>query len=411
MVDRADAVPVLAHLPLEAGCSVVHDGDAVIVALTPDVVRTASGAAAFAALDDAARAGFWVVSVAYDLGRSIERIEPRAADDLGLPDVMLARFDARLVLRPGHEPEVVGTGQTADTLARAAWRARRGGEPRFRPLRGRWTTSLDRAAHAAAVESVLELLRAGDCYQVNVTRRLTNATPAEPAALFATLARANPAPHAALLTTPDVALVCSSPELFLHVDDRGVVTRPIKGTGIHPERLAASAKDRAENVMIVDLARNDLGRVCEYGSISVSELCSVETHPGLYHLVSTVRGQLRADLGFADLVRATFPPASVTGAPKPRVLQAIEDLEPVRRGAYCGAIGWIDGDARRAELAVAIRTFTITASGTHFGVGGGIVADSRPDAEWAETELKSARLIGAASQAPVGVPTSVTNRR
>ena len=128
--------------------------------------------------------------------------------------------------------------------------------------------------------------------------------------------------------------------------------------------------------MIVDLARNDLGRVCEYGSISVPELCAVEAHPGLHHLVSTVVGRLRPDVGIAELVRATFPPASVTGAPKPRVLQAIEDLEPVRRGIYCGAIGWIDGDAARAELAVAIRTFTITHGATYLGVGGGIVADS-----------------------------------
>jgi para-aminobenzoate synthetase component 1 len=157
--------------------------------------------------------------------------------------------------------------------------------------------------------------------------------------------------------------------------------------------------------MIVDLARNDLGRVCAPGSVRVPELCAVESHPGLHHLVSTVRGHLRDDVGLGALVRATFPPASVTGAPKPRVLQAIEDLEPVRRGVYCGALGWIDtsaGDPERvtADLAVAIRTFTVLGtpgSGcTHFSVGGGIVADSRPDAEWAETELKAARLLAVA---------------
>ncbi len=143
--------------------------------------------------------------------------------------------------------------------------------------------------------------------------------------------------------------------------------------------------------MIVDLARNDLGRVCEFGSISVPALFEIERRPGLAHLVSSVRGRLRADVGLDDLVRATFPPASVTGAPKPRVLQAIEDLEPVRRGVYCGALGWIDATRDRAELAVAIRTFTITGGRTHFGVGGGIVADSCAPAEWAETELKAAR--------------------
>jgi para-aminobenzoate synthetase component 1 len=151
--------------------------------------------------------------------------------------------------------------------------------------------------------------------------------------------------------------------------------------------------------MIVDLARNDLGRVCMPGTVRVPALCAVEAHPGLCHLVSTVRGTMRDDVSLGALVRAVFPPASVTGAPKPRVLQAIEDLEPVRRGVYCGAVGWVDGDRRRAQLAVAIRTFTITASGTSFGTGGAIVADSTAAAEWDETELKAARLARAGSGA------------
>ncbi len=157
--------------------------------------------------------------------------------------------------------------------------------------------------------------------------------------------------------------------------------------------------------MIVDLARNDLGRVCTPGSVQVPALCSIESHPGLHHLVSTVRGRMRDDVGLGALVEATFPPASVTGAPKPRVLQAIEDLEPVRRGVYCGALGWIDtsaGDPDRitADLAVAIRTFTVLGAAgsgsTQFSVGGGIVADSHAEAEWAETELKAARLLAVA---------------
>jgi para-aminobenzoate synthetase component 1 len=212
--------------------------------------------------------------------------------------------------------------------------------------------------------------------------------------------RANPAPHAALCTfgdaLPGVAVVSASPELYLRVDGRTVETRPIKGTAADDVTLATSIKDRAENLMIVDLARNDLGRVCAYGSVHVPDLFTIEAHPGLFHLVSTVRGRLRDGAGLGDLVRATFPPASVTGAPKPRVLQAIEDLEPVRRGVYCGAVGWIDADRARAELAVAIRTLTIAGGRTHLGVGGGIVADSRADREWAETELKAAQLLRAA---------------
>ncbi len=211
--------------------------------------------------------------------------------------------------------------------------------------------------------------------------------------------RANPAPHATLCTfgdtLPGVAVASASPELFLRVDGRDVETRPIKGTAADRDALAASGKDHAENLMIVDLARNDLGRACEYGSVRVPSLFDIEPHPGLHHLVSTVRGRLRKDVSLGALVRATFPPASVTGAPKPRVLQAIEQLEPVRRGVYCGAIGWIDGDRGRAELAVAIRTFTIARGRTSLGVGGGIVADSDAAAEWQETELKAARLLHA----------------
>jgi para-aminobenzoate synthetase component 1 len=212
-----------------------------------------------------------------------------------------------------------------------------------------------------------------------------------------------------------ISVVSASPEGYLRLrPERAVETRPIKGTAATRAMLAASAKDHAENVMIVDLARNDLGRVCVSGSIHVPSLCSVEAHPGLHHLVSTVRGRLRPEVGVGALVGATFPPASVTGAPKPRVLQIIEELEPVRRGVYCGAFGWIDTRADdparvEADLAVAIRTFTILGrpehGRTHFGVGGGIVADSRPDAEWDETELKAARLLelaGADAGALVG---------
>jgi para-aminobenzoate synthetase component 1 len=251
---------------------------------------------------------------------------------------------------------------------------------------------------------------------VNLTRRLECDDALDPVALHAALSRAHPAPHLTLLDLPDLgpgtAVVSASPERFLRVRHRDVETRPIKGTAASSAVLRESAKDRAENVMIVDLARNDLGRVCEPGSIRVPSLCTIESHPGLHHLVSTVQGRLRDGVATAELLRATFPPASVTGAPKPRVLQAIEDLEPVRRGVYCGGLGWIDtssGDPARttADLAVAIRTFTMLGRPgegcTHFSVGGGVVADSKPELEWAETELKAARLLAVAgADAPLG---------
>ena len=248
--------------------------------------------------------------------------------------------------------------------------------------------------------AILELLRAGECYQVNLTRRLTVDHAHDPAVLYAALAARHPAPHISMLRLTvggrPIAVVSASPERFLSWSGRAVETQPIKGTDVDAAQLRASAKDHAENVMIVDLARNDLGRVCEPGSIHVPLLCAVEAHPGLHHLVSTVRGTLRADVGLGSLLAATLPPASVTGAPKPRVLQVIEELEPVRRGVYCGAFGWIDTERGEGDLAVAIRTFTVFDDRTELGVGAGIVADSSPSAEWAETELKASRLLAVA---------------
>jgi para-aminobenzoate synthetase component 1 len=252
------------------------------------------------------------------------------------------------------------------------------------------------------VATIRQHIGAGDCYQVNLTRRLTCEQEVDPVVLFAALERANPSPHGAFLRAGEtsdvhsVAVVSASPERFLSWRGPDVETRPIKGTAADPTALRASAKDRAENVMIVDLARNDLGRVCEPGTVVVSALCAVEAHPGLHHLVSTVRGRRRAGTGVGSLVRATLPPASVTGAPKPRVMQIIEDLEPVRRGVYCGAVGWIDTERDAGDLNVAIRTFTVAHGRTQLGVGAGIVADSEPASEWAETELKTARLLDAA---------------
>ncbi len=354
----------------------MRDGERWLVGEHATEVIIASGTDAFDALDAMARGGFWVGFVAYDLGRTIERVTPRAADDLGLPDLAFARFEHV------RETRVLPPRAAGATVRLGAGRS-----------------SLARIEHAARVEAIHALLRDGECYQVNLTRRLAFDASPDPRALFDALSRANPAPHAALCTfgdaLPGVAVVSASPELFLRIEGRAVETRPIKGTAADRRALASSAKDHAENLMIVDLARNDLGRVCEYGSVQVPSLFDIEPHPGLHHLVSSVRGRLREDVTLGGLVGATFPPASVTGAPKPRVLQAIEDLEPVRRGVYCGAVGWIDGDRKRAELAVAIRTFTIAEGRTYLGVGGGIVADSRADSEWAETELKAARLLRA----------------
>ena len=308
------------------------------------------------------------------------------------------RFAARAEITADGSIGWTGTGPARRALERAvADPAPAAGAP---PVSARWSSSLDRFEYEQRVGAIQELIRAGECYQVNLTRRLDG--PAlDPIALWDALGVGNPAPHAMFWRGGAVAagaptIVSASPEQFLRVDGDAVESRPIKGTASRATRLRTSEKDRAENVMIVDLARNDLGRVCRPGSIAVPELCRVEAHPGLVHLVSTVRGVRRPDVGFGGLLRATFPPASITGAPKPRVMQAIEDLETVPRGVYCGATGWIDADRDRADLAVAIRTFACGEHTTTLGVGAGITIDSDPAAEWAETELKAARLLALA---------------
>jgi para-aminobenzoate synthetase component 1 len=274
----------------------------------------------------------------------------------------------------------------------------------WQPLDRHWRSSLDRAAYVRAVQEVRERIAAGTVYQVNVCRVLSHELPAaaDLDGLDALLRQGNPAPHAARIRCRDAGLdvVSASPELFLSRRDRRLVTRPIKGTATTADEMLP--KDYAENVMIVDLMRNDVSGVCEPGTVSVDELCAVESHPGLVHLVSTVSGVLRPGVGWADVFAAAYPPGSVSGAPKSSALTAIRDLETAPRGPYCGAIGWVDADAREADLAVGIRTFWAEhdAAGRRwlrFGTGAGITWHSDPEGEWAETELKAARLIGLAA--------------
>ncbi|MCF4121885.1 chorismate-binding protein [Antribacter sp. KLBMP9083] len=339
------------------------------------------------------------------------------------------------------EPERLATGTwfiVADFEGRArAWRFTEvlpapaagetvGGRPAsdggwHGPAAGSWRSSLDRAGYEAAVARVREHVRDGDVYQANICRVLSAPLPArggegggEPdaQALTARLAAGNPAPHAAAVHVPassgvePVWVVSASPELYLSVDpgpDGPVAASgPIKGTARTPDGL--TDKDRAENIMITDLVRNDLQRACRPGTVEVTSLLALERHPGLVHLVSRVQGVLREDITGPDLWRhlfeATFPPGSVSGAPKSSALRIIGELEPVPRGPYCGAVGWVDGDAGTASLAVGIRTFWWTPDGggvLRFGTGAGITWGSDPAAEWHETELKAERLIGLAS--------------
>ena len=284
-----------------------------------------------------------------------------------------------------------------------------------RPYRGRpwvgvdpasWRSSLDEAAFRAGVDAIRAAIGRGDVYQVNLTRVLAAPLPegANVAALGAALADGNPAPFSAVVRLPDqgIHVASASPERFLERDGDRVWSSPIKGTAATPDRFLP--KDRAENVMIVDLVRNDLGRVCEWGSVRVPALCAVEEHPGLVHLVSTVEGRLRPGAGWAEAIGATFPPGSVTGAPKLAALDHIDRLETAPREVYCGAVGWVDADRRCGSLNVAIRTFWFAEDEIRFGTGGGITWDSDPGGEWAETELKARHLLQVAAGGPVGVP-------
>ncbi|MFF9651918.1 chorismate-binding protein [Streptomyces sp. NPDC014622] len=316
--------------------------------------------------------------------------DPAALESSGFWAVS-ADFEGRLVCA---RFDTVRT-QEVPAPVRGAWRG---------PAVDAWTSSLDRAAYMEGVRRIRAYIAAGEVYQANLCRVLTAALPdpaADVDALTALLARGNPAPHAGTIRLPahGVEIATASPELFLGRDGRTVESGPIKGTGRTEDDLLD--KDHAENVMIVDLVRNDLGRICATGSVTVPDLCVVEKHPGLVHLVSTVRGELAEGAGWPGLLAAAFPPGSVTGAPKSSALRIIEKLETAPRGPYCGGIGWVDADRRTASLAVGIRTFWIdrtwSAPVLRFGTGAGITWGSDPEREWDETELKASRLLAVAS--------------
>lgn len=276
------------------------------------------------------------------------------------------------------------------------------------PTRSAWQSSLDERQYRAAVASVRDAIARGDVYQANLCRVLSARVPdgADPFALARVLAAGNPAPHAGALRLPPVGasparlIACASPELYLSRRDGKLLSRPIKGTAAHPGGFLD--KDIAENIMIVDLVRNDLGAVAVTGSVQVPQFLAEEAHPGLVHLVSAVAADQRPGTSWADVFAATFPPGSVTGAPKSSALRLIDQLEPTGRGPYCGAFGWVDADEGTAELAVAIRTFWLDHDTDghprlHFGTGAGITWGSDPGLEWQETQLKAATLVGLAS--------------
>lgn len=362
--------------------------------------------------------------IAYDFGRRLERLaEPRGAS--GVDDMALGCYDVVVALDHATGQATIHSSGFPETGAAGEQRARRRGEAMrarlleaaLRPEAGRsagfqaippdgFRASHDRAAWLAAVESVREYIRAGDIFQANIARRFSAPLPAgfDPLAFYRALRRENPAPFAAFVNFGDVAIASSSPERFLTLRDGMVETRPIKGTAPRgadvvadaaaAAALLASEKDRAENVMIVDLLRNDLSRVCAPHSVQVDELCALESYANVHHLVSGVRGRLAAGRDAVDLIAATFPGGSITGAPKIRAMDIITEIEGAARDVYCGAIGYIgfDGDM---DLNIAIRTVALHNGEAVFQAGGGVTLLSDPSQEFDETETKAARLFSA----------------
>ena len=353
-------------------------------------------------------AGYWWAGwLSYDLGREIERLPDLGRDDLGLPPLALGRFEAWLEFDHARRIVTVHGGGDAGHLLEALGAAADTHAPAHAPVAG-WHSSLPRPDYEAAVQRAIDYICAGDMFQVNLSQRLSTEWDGDAFALYARLRHESPAPFAALVRLGGADVISASPERFLHRRGNMIETRPIKGTRPRMTDAAAdrrqalslrsSAKDVAENVMIVDLARNDLGRIAEFGTVSVEELCGLESHPGVHHLVSTITARTRADVSASDVIRATFPPGSVTGAPKVRALEIIEELEPVRRGPYCGAVGWF-GPGDELELSVAIRTMIAAQGALHLHVGGAVTADSDPAGEWQESMHKAARLLRAAGGA------------
>lgn len=351
-------------------------------------------------------AGGAVGFLAYDFGRGIERVPRLAEDDRGLPDLWFGLYDgiAALEHRTGRL-HLVALGLRADETSVLEELRAVVSEPvapgpvptRF----GEWTWNLSEDAFRAATRRVREYIAAGDVYQVNLSRRARCGFGGDPLRLYDALRRANPAPYGAYIDAGDWRILSTSPEQFLRKRGRALETRPIKGTrprGATPEAdranaeaLRISAKDRAELLMIVDLERNDLGRVAEFGSVSVSDPYALEHYARVIHQTARVRARLADGADVFDCLRALFPGGSITGAPKIRAMEIIEELEPTRRGVYCGSIGWI-GFGGDAEFSIAIRTLHVGRGVLDYQVGGGIVWDSDPEAELRETEDKGVAM-------------------
>ena len=424
-----------------------------VISLREGVLRDRSGAVLAAGSDEAIwaalgrafaavrapgdpRAAYlpgWIGYVGYEVGRHVERLPGRAVRDTSLPDLRLAFYDALLLhdalerrwslVELELEDPPPGAGAAGRTLRELAARAAAETPapdpppeaPRDADIRSAEAgarSNFSPADYRRAVRRCIDYIAAGDIFQVNLSQRFCVDDAPPPAAIYRALRGRNPAWYAGFLSFESggrpCAVLSSSPELFLRVRGGHVVTRPIKGTRRRTGRgaddraaradLLASPKDNAELAMIVDLLRNDLGRLCRFGSIRVTERRRLEAHPTVYHLVATVEGDVPARVGPAELLRATFPGGSITGAPKIRAMEIIDELEGVARGVYTGCLGIVCADGT-CEWNIAIRTIVYDAGRALVQAGGGIVADSDPAAEYQETLDKARAMLEAIAEA------------
>jgi len=354
-----------------------------------------------------------VFTISYDLGPKLQL--GAAVPPLAEPDIFITLFES-LVVHDYADGSTSWVGKPNDELYRMLidQRAFLDNGVAASGVESNFT----RGSYIEAVETIKDYIRDGHTYQANLTQRLTVATPRSlsPAAVFRRLRRDHPAPFAAFIDRGNSSVVSASPERFFKIAGRDISASPIKGTrprGRTPSEdealrteLLTSAKDRAENTMIVDLLRNDLGRVCDFGTVTVERLCELEQHPTLFHLVSTIRGRLREDVSISEVLSSLFPCGSITGAPKIRTMGIIDKIEDVPRGLSMGAIGYfIPANGFEPlepvfDCSVAIRTIVFADDQATFSVGGGITIDSDPEAEYEESMLKAKALLNALGNKP-----------
>ncbi|OAT32059.1 aminase component of para-aminobenzoate synthase [Buttiauxella brennerae ATCC 51605] len=338
----------------------------------------------------------------YDLGRHFEKLPEKAQADLKTPDMAIGIYDWALIA--DHQRQQLTLLSWGDIDARQRYLEILAADRPRAPFRltSAWQSNMTREQYGLKFRQVQEYLKSGDCYQVNLAQRFNARYEGDEWQAFERLNAANRAPFSAFIRLPESVILSLSPERFVLLEGKNIQTRPIKGTlprledpiadALQAKKLANSPKDRAENLMIVDLLRNDIGRVAVPGSVKVPELFVVEPFPAVHHLVSTITAQLPPHLEATDLLRACFPGGSITGAPKVRAMEVIEELEPQRRNAWCGSIGYLSF-CGNMDTSITIRTLTAEGGKLYCSAGGGIVADSVESAEYQETFDKVNRIL------------------